>query len=218
MDEADIRLGVQHLMNSLGFWPYHPPDDTPVATPAQIQNIIKTFNLDGNAFGKIHNILKPPTWRRESVSLSRPDIYGLNPRGPTAVIECKVFQPKVKIEAWIHPSIISDGQRQWLDTWHYQADGHGFLAIGSLDQPRRLWVVPWEEWVQMEKELAEKVVDFHIKESNLLPDYELVKITDGWQLPDYHPLLPLALETSSPNRLDWKKQYSFRFTPKKEDA
>jgi hypothetical protein len=219
MEEKTLRLEVQHLLRDLGFWDYHPPDDTPIATPAQIATIVKTLKLAPNAFGIIQNILKPPSWRRESVSLSRPDIYGLNPKGPTVIVEVKLMQPKVKIEPWIHPSLISDGQRAWLDAWCYEADGHGFLAVGTSDTPRQLFIVPWPEWVKMEKELATITFDFHIKASNIEPEYALKKVTNGWELPLYHPLLGLASEATSPNRIIGKTPaYSFRFTPKKEES
>jgi hypothetical protein len=199
----------------LGFWDYHPPDDTPIATPAQISTIIKTLKLDPKVFGIIVNILKPPTWKRESVSLSRPDIYALNPFNMTAVIEVKIIEPKVKIEPWFDPAKISDGQRAWLDMWCYDANGHGYLAIGTIEGSRRLWIYPWEHWVNLEKKLGEKDIDFRIKISDLSNEWELTRVTGGWQLPNFHPLLAIVIPQTSPTLLlKDPKAHSFRFKNK----
>ena len=219
MQEKDIRLEIQVLMRSLGFWDYHPPDDTPVVTPTQIEKIIDTFHLPKNAWGILLNIFKLPEFRRETISMARPDIFCLNPFGRTAVIEVKIIEPKVKIEPWLNPRKISNGQRDWLDRWSYDADGLGFLAVGTIETPRRLWIVPWKEWDTMEKRIAERqpivteIPDFRINISDLLADYELKKITGGWALPLFHPLLGEAMV----NELHWKKNpISFRFEEDKK--
>ena len=219
MLEKDIRLEVQHVLRSLGFWDFHPADDTPVATPAQIAQIIKACGLSQDKFGVIRNILQPPTWKRESISMARPDIYGLNPSGKTVVIEVKKIEPKVKIDPWLDPADISDGQRAWLDMWCYDAKGEGFLGVGTIEAPRRLWIIPWMEWVDMEKRLGETSLHFKITLTDLdavsKGDYELKKITGGWELPEFHPLLGLALETSSPTLYIGKTSpHSFRFKKK----
>ena len=215
MHEKEIRQEVQRLMRSLGFWDYHPPDDTPVATPAQIQKIITTFKLPANAHGIIYNIFSPPEFRREKISMSRPDVFGLNPFARTVVIEVKAIEPKVRVEPWLDPKAISDGQRDWLDRWCYDAGGLGFLAVGTLQDPRRLWIVPWKEWVIMEKQLATKAGDilkFKIGIGDLYVDYECKKITGGWALPLFHPLLGEAMFYD----LNWKKEpISFRFEESK---
>ena len=219
MDEAKLRNEVQHLIRDLGFWDYHPPDDTPVATAGQIQQIIQACRITvANAFGIIRNILMPPEWRRDKISLARPDIYGLNPRGYTAVIEVKLMAEKKKIEPWIHPNVISIGQRQWLDNWVFNSSGPGFLAIGTADTPRRLWVVPWGDWVEMEHKLHELSPDFHIKVSNLEDHWECKWITGGkWELPLYHPLLGMATESSKVDIATWKTNiYSLRFEEDKK--
>jgi len=215
MDEAALRLEIQHLLRKMGYWDYHPPDDTPVATPTQINQILKALSLPTSKYGVIQNILKPPTWKRESISMARPDIYGLNPTGPTVVIEVKRIDPKAKIEAWFDPANISDGQRAWLDMWCYDADGQGFLGIGTIESPRRMWIYPWKNWVEMEKRLGEKDLHFKITLSDLSEEWELIKVTGGWDLPSFHSLLSMAFPNSSPSLYIGKTQpHSFRFTKK----
>lgn len=182
MNEEHIRVEIQHLVNSLGFWHHHPADTGPTES-------------------------------------ARPDIFCLNPRGVTVVIEVKRIEPKVKIEPWFDPANISDGQRQWLDNWYFKL-GLGFIGIGTIEAPRRLWIIPWQAWVEMEVKLCEKDTFFRINLSNLDEEFELERIAGGWKLPLYHPLLPLALETTRPPRSthEWnEKKFSFRFTPKKEE-
>jgi hypothetical protein len=212
MNEANIRLEVQHVIRALGFWDYHPPDDN---YDERINKIISTFHLDKwkNAFFMIKNILFP---RGQAVAPGRPDIYGLNPRGLTCVIEVKTIEPKVNIEPWFNPAMISDKQRNWLDAWCIEAMGSAFLAIGTLEQPRSLWIIPWEWWVNLENRLQKQNAEMKVTLSMLPEEFRLSKISGGWELPLYHPLLGMATPSSSPNKLQWKKAYSLRFETKKE--
>jgi len=183
MNETQLRTEIQHLVDSLGFWHFHPPDTGPTES-------------------------------------ARPDIFCLNPRGVTVVIEVKRIEPKAKIEPWFDPANISDGQRQWLDNWYFKM-GMGFLGIGTIEAPRRLWIIPWQSWVEMETRLCEKDLNFRINLSDLSPEFELARITGGWQLPNFHPLLPLALVLTCPPRStkEWnEKKFSFRFAKKKEEV
>lgn len=221
MNEADIRLEFQHLIRDLGFWDYHPPDDTPVATPKQIQEIIAIFKLQQvpNAFERLREVLKPPTWRRESISISRPDIYGLGPLQRCIVIECKALEPRKEVEPSLHPSDISEGQRTWLDAWKYQAGGFAFLGIGTVEgNPRDAWLIPWDVWVELEKKEAERAIEFRMPVSLYPEEFKLIWVTGNtksrWQLPETHPLFQLSIPETSPNLVDWKKQYSLRFSKK----
>ena len=220
MEEKTLRLEIQHLLRASGLWDYHPPDDTPVATGAQIVQILKAFGADNSKYGVVRNILQPPTWRREAVSMARPDIFGLNPVERTIVIEVKMMDPKKKVEPWIHPKMISNGQRQWLDNWVFRSGGAGFIGIGTADAPRQAWIVPWEDWVKMENELHILVDDFHIKVSNIPVAYELTRVTGGWEFPAFHPVLMYASEDASPAKFKtWTEEiHSLRFEDKKKGA
>lgn len=213
---------MQKSLQVLGTWPYHPPDDTPIATPEQISKILKLFRADNKMFGAIRNILQPPQWRRETVALSRPDVYLLNPAGPTIIIEVKAMSDPKKVAPSIHPSEISDGQRQWLDNWTYISAGLGFLGVGTVSgKPRRFWLIPWEEWVDLEFHLQEKTFDFRISTDDLdqrWPEkpYELKWEGKGmWSLPRYHPILAQVDDEKCPPK-EWKKeQRSLRFSKPK---
>jgi hypothetical protein len=217
--EDQIRLDLQHAFREIGFWDYHPPDDSPAVTDQQIHLLLKILKLAPTWFQTIRNFFIPPKWKRDSVNFKRPDIYGLNPRGPTIVCEAKWIEPKKEIEPWFDPASIRDGQRDWLDVWYSQAHGPTYLGIGTTGHGRRLWAIPWERWNEMERRLAEKVIDFRITISDLEwcgEEYELDFKDKLWRFRNFHPVLALALDESSPNRADWKKPFTLRFGKPKE--
>jgi hypothetical protein len=82
----------------------------------------------------------------------RPDLIGVNPVGPSIYVEVK--HTANTQNDYFDPRLISYGQRRWLDWWVYTRQGPGFLAIGTLRMPRRLWIIPWNAFVPIEKELA----------------------------------------------------------------
>jgi hypothetical protein len=120
MLEADIREEVQKMLRDLGWNDYHPPD----------------IAFKGAPVG--------------GVSMGRPDIYLFNTVGPSSVCEVKTFTRVKTIELYLDPSRISNKQRRWLDWFTYGRGGMGLLAIGSLEQPRRLFLVPWSRYVEEE--------------------------------------------------------------------
>jgi hypothetical protein len=211
MDEATIRGEIFDLGSRLGYWPYHPPDDTPVATEAQFKEVIKVFHLEkfyNDAMAALKKIFAPPTWRREKVATGRPDLFFMNPRGWSSVIEVKAIEPMKRDEPYFNPKMISDKQRRWLDAWTCQSDGIGLIAIGTKDQPRRLWIWPWEEYIKIEKAMEGQKILIHIFPA----EYECTWVTgEGWRLPEFHPLLAHCTQSSSPKLVDWNLTYSLRF-------
>jgi hypothetical protein len=153
----------------------------------------------------------PPDFEAEKHGKGRPDIMCLN---IPVVIECKRIEPKVEIEPWFDPAKISDAQRVWLDMYVYEAGYHAYIGIGTIEIPRRTWLISWRDWVDMEKKLGEKELNFRITitDLELFVDEELTRITGGWELKPYHPLLAVAPVNGHPPLSYWnKQQYSFRF-------
>jgi len=148
----------------------------------------------------------------------RPDMFVLNPQCKTVIVEMKTFEPKARIEEWFDPAEISDAQRDFLDRWVYDAEGKGFLGIGTLvGNPRRMWMVPWNEWVEMEVRLATEGLKFQIKISDLPTFTELIWNKGEWKIPIGHPLNEIEVTY---HELLWKKKpnakaYSFRFEESK---
>jgi hypothetical protein len=226
MDEAVFRREIEKLCADRGWWYHHPPDDTPVVTDKQINEIIQAFKLQQvpDVFKRIRQILVPPTWKRETITPARPDIYNLGPMQRTVIVECKVITPLKIKEPYLNPADISDGQRRWLDAWKFQSGGLAYLAVGLVDvSPRRAWLVPWDWYALLEKRLAEQAIDFKVPISMFSDEFELLWVKGAepkygpWQLREEHPLVPFCMPECSPNLVVWDKQYSLRFTKKKEE-
>ena len=146
------------------------------------------------------------------VSMGRPDIYLLNTKGPSAVCEVKTFQDVKVVELWLEPAHISNKQRRWLDWWTYGRNGLGYLAIGSVKAPRRLFVVPWEDYVELEffqrnREAMEKEIDPITLDEDLgLPKKMPVSLFEtkfyecswetgkGWHFHPSNPILQVPLK------------------------
>jgi hypothetical protein len=189
LNEADIRQEVQRMLRAIGWNDYHPPDITFKGAPVG------------------------------GVSMGRPDIYLFNSVDVSAVCEVKTFVKVKKIEPYFNPEHISNKQRRWLDWWVYGRNGIGMLAIGSLDRPRRLFIVPWEDYVideffQRNREARENDVDINtlndfiglpkkmpisIFENNV---YECDWTKEGWILKSTHPLNRFKTIPHSENQ--WK--------------
>lgn len=195
MKEDAIRSEIQHMMREIGFDDYHPPDMRAV-----------TNLTSGKAPG-------------------RPDIFCLNPAGPTVVIEVKRISPLVREEPWFDPEKISNNQRDWLDWWTYGRLGKGYIGIGTtFGKPRRLWIIPWDNWNLLEHKISSRQAE-NMSPPMALPaarititDLELMKAFECewkgsgiWQLPEFHPIYLV------PTMIHNKNQFvvqSFRYTEK----
>ena len=179
MLEADIREEVQKMLREAGWNDYHPPD----------------IAFKGAPVG--------------GVSMGRPDIYLFNTVGPSAVCEVKTFTRVKTIETYLDPSKISNKQRRWLDWFTYGRKGMGLLAIGTLDRPRQLFLVPWERYVEQEVfQINREALDegfnsdtidlatigvpkkmlIHLFEQ---PSWECTWTKEGWKMHLDHPLLKI---------------------------
>jgi len=130
---------------------------------------------------------------------ARPDILSVNKHGGI-VIEVKIIEKKKRIEPWFDPKKIPNRQRRQLDYYCWDRHINTYLAIGTtFGKPRRIWLVEWYLWVEMEKqlvELNEGSLDFRINMSDLVNRnfQELIWNTGGkWTLPWDHVLLLKAL-------------------------
>jgi hypothetical protein len=173
MNESAIREEVQHMFRDLGWNDYHPPD----------------VAFKGAPVG--------------GVSMGRPDIYLLNTSDASIVCEVKTFTQVKTIELYFDPNRISNKQRRWLDWWVYGRTGAGYLAIGTLVRPRRLFLVPWSWYVEQEFfqrnreamtwELDPSTLDEHIGLPKKMPislfemvSWECIWSNGGWTIPSGH--------------------------------
>jgi hypothetical protein len=162
LNETTIRQEIGRVFKSLGDWP-----------------ITQT---DATRCPKCGCLVKPP--------IGRPDIII-----PKAVCEVKVVP---KSNGSFPFENIRAEQRQWLDAWT-EAHGEGaYLGIGTLvPRQRRLWILPWTAWRQLEDTIApiqssvpviagkgmrKKLQENHLDLHTLLRDWELTRITGGWEL------------------------------------
>jgi hypothetical protein len=100
---------------------------------------------------------------------------------------------------------ITPEQRRWLGAWA-EGGGLGYLAIGTLgERPRRLWVIDWLEWLQIEERVSasQKSISVdggqrHIsKEHNigiLCSPWELWRVAGGWEFPEGHTLSKIGVD------------------------
>jgi hypothetical protein len=179
MLEESVREEVQKMLRAKGWNDYHPPD----------------IAFKGAPVG--------------GVSMGRPDIYLFNTVGPSSVCEVKTFTRVKVIETYLDPSRISNKQRRWLDWFTFGRKGVGLLAIGTLDTPRQLFLVPWAQYVIEEvaqanreaKELGEDLENFDIDKfgpPKKMPisifqrvPWTCTKIKDGWDMDPTHPFLDI---------------------------
>ena len=124
----------------------------------------------------------------------RPDILCIN----GAVVEVKKIDELIRKEPWFDPTKISNTQRRQLDYYCFGRVFLTFLAIGTtFGNPRRLWVIPWTDWVAMEYALQYKNPDkFRIQLSDLesFTEYEMTWGKGSlWTFPTDHPILKVAM-------------------------
>lgn len=175
MNEAGVRRELYTLLKEIGYWP--------------------TRGRDAIICPRCNTAILPP--------MGRPDLLVLSPKGRSRVLEVKAINTERTISFAF--SQIEDDQRRWLNAW-YDAGGLGYLGIGTYNErPRRLWLVDWEAWLQVEAKLSgiqqsipidssisrtRKIVsEQHLDMVTLLADYELVRKTGGWDAPTSHSIL-----------------------------
>jgi hypothetical protein len=138
---------------------------------------------------RCHAKIKPP--------IGRPDIMVLNPWGPSYVIEMKAIRG-----GSFAFSQLEEQQRKWLTNW-MEYGGLGYLGVGTLERPRRFWLIDWDAWLRIEDLMGEVQKSLpvvagkgynRILQDNgwdfdhLCEPYELIRITGGWELQDEHSL------------------------------
>ncbi len=170
MKETEIRQEVYRMLHKdFALWP-----------------ITQT---DASICPRCHNVIKPPG--------GRPDIMVLNPWGQSIVVEVKAIRG-----GSFAFSQIEEKQRKWLNRWE-ESDGRGFIAIGTLERPRRLWIIDWFPWLRLEEVISEhqasipvtagpgylrSLQDNNLDMDNLCKDFELNRITGGWEMPKDHTI------------------------------
>lgn len=181
MKESTIRQEIYNMLRRLYFWPMTQTD---------------------TARCPHGHLVHPPK--------GRPDILVLSPRGQSTVVECKLF-PR---EGAFPFSAIDTGQHRWLNNWTLDG-GTGFLALGThgragvMENPRRLWLVPWRDWLRIEMLLRDAgqaslplinkagqrraVQDGGLCAVNLLKKWELEWRDGCWHLGELHPLGTMLL-------------------------
>lgn len=118
MNEASVRLEVYHSLQGYGYWPLHMKDA--ILCPRCGCKILPAV-------------------------AGRPDILVLDPLSRTLVCEVKIVDLDKSLSFAF--TQIEDDQRRWMTAW-MEHEGRGFIAIGTLsERPRRLWVIPWSEWI-----------------------------------------------------------------------
>ena len=226
MKEANVRTEVFNLMRRLWLWPVTQTDLRPVLTPEarKLMGSLEQSILLGSramrpqwyAFKKaiLASTQQPPS--------GRPDILCLTPSaGHSIVIEVKTFPKPRKTATGSYAgttfpfSAIQDNQRQWLNNFQedsmlceptfgaYLALGMQHGRAGAKRAPRRLWLVPWPKWLEVEDKLCTyqdslplsviKGLRKEIQENNLtayglLKQWSLEWGDQYWHLPVDHPI------------------------------
>lgn len=163
MKENDIRHDLYKTLQKYGLWPIHGRDAI----------ICQTCHRPVVSFEQ-----------------GRPDLIVLNKTGPSIVIEVKAVNlERDKSLAFSH---ITPEQDRWLQAWTNEKPwGIGFLAVGTIEAKRRLWVIPYMDWKVDVFEAAtlagKKSVSMETLE-RIMPQYMLKKVTGGWEFPDDHPM------------------------------
>ena len=138
----------------------------------------------------------PKCFTRIKPPIGRPDILWLNPTKPGVVSEIKAIPENAKTFAF---SSISEEQRRWL-SWWTEAGGLAYLGLGTLvPRHRRLWLVPWHHWLEIEaaltpyqdsipitvaKHMRIAVQDQKLDLDHLAAPFECTKTVGGWTIYD----------------------------------
>lgn len=188
MNEGDVRFEVLRLMETEWYW----GDDHFRAA---------------RRCSKCSTLVLPPK--------GRPDLLAYSQRAPAVPIEVKVYRKNDTAFAFNH---ITPEQRTWLNTWTSAPQpGLAYLALGTVlhtgpsPERRRLWLVPWQDWLTVEARLSQyqQSLPLHwerargeAKKQKLdattllapyavewLPGYKKGRDLYKWVLPDDHPIV-----------------------------
>lgn len=94
--------------------------------------------------------------RNTRIKSGIPDIWGINGRRSSVAVEVKIMEPRVRKGDALYAREIADNQRVWLDWLEFDCQIPCFLAVGTKVRPRRLFIVRWPQWIEMEKQLWEQ--------------------------------------------------------------
>lgn len=148
MDESTIRLEISNLMYSFGFVCHHPPDMKPIWDRKKTADEKPEEKKD-----------QPKVARVKKDFAGNIDLMCMNPAGESVIIEVKRIvmtdKPRAGHNGALYFSDISTSQRKNLDRWCFGLGGPAYIGIGTIEsnEARRLWIVPWEDWVDMENEM-----------------------------------------------------------------
>lgn len=214
MNEDTIRNEVSLMIWQLGFTFYHPPDMRPMFDRGKPKPVEEEKEVKS---------------QRAKRDVGRIDLIFPNPLGETILVETKAVRmedgPRMGHNGILRFNAISTSQRKTLDRWVFKMTGQGFLGIGTIDQveQRRLWMVPWDHWVDREIDMFQehgfKGMPVHSSKAmgmdELLQTYECEWLgTKGdvhWKLPDGHPILKIKAAPHVENEWD---AVSLRFDEK----
>lgn len=135
MNEASIRVAIQHALQWHGYWPFHWQDGR------------MHFCKQG------HPVLATPEIK------GRPDIEARHPKYPTAFIEVKAIAQDTKSFAF---SQIEPEQREYMNSWTAEG-GQAYLAIGKIvphgtkSKIGAIWVFPWLAWLDVESRYEKSI-------------------------------------------------------------
>jgi len=162
MNEATIRGEVRRALNATGRW--CPP--------------IRDAMICPKCNGKV------------LPAADRPDVVAMSSTLPDVVVEIKATDEE---DSSFPFRSITTGQRKWLTVWVLSGNT-AYLALGTRrgrvgsKNGRRLWLVPWPEWIEVENRVRQHQISLPIyqhkcrtnamKEEGIYAD----AILDGWEL------------------------------------
>ena len=184
--EADFNTEIVHLMAKLYYWPI--------------------TGTDAFVCQRCGHVTRPKK--------GRPDILALGTSHKSLVIECKMVPPPAREGAapTFELASIEPKQRRWLtqydkDSRPWDSDDiyRSYLALctstgtaGSINTPRRAWLIPWMDW--------------------LLFEFALDDVKQGHKsIPLYNKKgQPRALQTAGFCLIDRLTQYELEWWPNEE--
>lgn len=191
MLEKQLRTELNKLLQRLGFWPESQTD---------------AFQCE-----RCKHVTRPPKGRPDSLVLHQAKL--------NIVVEYKMLEQPGKsgyASAVLNTRKITEAQRVWLSVWDDGYEGwwggswlglgtrHG--RAGSLHEPRRAWLVPWDKYCELER-LFIDVIGLHsipllsyagAKQGELIYRHQLwacylfepweLRWKKGWRFKENHPL------------------------------
>ena len=178
--ESKIQNDIQGALRGLYFHAYHPPD------------IIDKRRSP-----------TPAPYDPTKVPMGQPDIFAIGPKRAALIVEVKKTDTRKTMPQCFTPSVISEGQRNFMDYWTYAKSGFCYLGIGTQyvrpadsytdkQQSRQILVIPWKLWVTYEIHRY-RVLGYHITDIISWDDiyeefcaYELEVDSRKWYFPTSH--------------------------------